>query len=539
MRLIEAPETFVDLVFPLGGIDRSRAYSDPRPQSFPDGAPAFVTRSGLNVRAFDALLQRARGGSRPGLVRYVTDPLVRGWIVQGMNSLLTTGETDLPQQSQSGRVVILVAVSQGQVYTASPGDEAWTLAELDAGVENPPLNFTGLVRSTVANQKMWFADGVHYVYYDPDTGKVHNWTETTDDGVLPEDEDGNTPRLIATWRGRIILSGILNEPQNWYMSATGNPHDFDYFPDDITPTQAVAGNNSPLGLVGDVITALIPLNDDVLIVGGDHTIWAIAGDPMAGGQIDRISDTIGIAWGEAWARGPDGTLYFFSNLCGIYAMERGGMPVRISQPIEQFLQETDTGFYGVRMFWNDRHQGLHVFVTFLSFPAPAIHFFWESRTNAWWVDTFADENHNPLCGCLFDGNRPQDRLVLVGAWDGFVRAISPEATTDDGKAIQSSVVIGPLVTKDLDEILVKDLQAVLGETSGEVEYAVYSGATAEIALSNDPVAEGVWGPGRNPLSFVRYSGHALYVRLASTEPWAMEQIRARIAGAGKVRRRGL
>ncbi len=112
------------------------------------------------------------------------------------------------------------------------------------------------------------------------------------------------------------------------------------------------------------------------------------------------------------------------------------------------------------------------------------------------------------------------------------------AVDDDGTPIASSVVIGPLNTKDLDEILLKDLQAILGATSGTVAYAVYVGATAEIALASTAVVTGTWAASRNLLTLVRRSGHAVYVKITSTSAWSMEQVRCRIAAEGKVRRRG-
>jgi hypothetical protein len=59
---IKAPETLSEMLFPLNGTDVAHPF---------DGQPAGTTAAGLNVRAFEMLTQRARGGSRPGLVRYI------------------------------------------------------------------------------------------------------------------------------------------------------------------------------------------------------------------------------------------------------------------------------------------------------------------------------------------------------------------------------------------------------------------------------------------------------------------------------------
>ncbi len=441
----------------------------------------------------------------------------------------------MAQLSQSGRVVTLVAVSRGNVYTAQPGDVAWTTPTNTTG-DDPPLNFTGVVFSAVNNQKLYFADGVNWVRFDPLINTVERWSASA--GALPVDSQNNTPRLICTWRGRTVLSGLLYDPQNWFMSRIGDPTDFDYAPTLTSPDQAVAGNNAPQGFVGDIITSLIPYSDDVLVFGGDHSIYTMSGDPLAGGQIDLVSDTIGMAWGMPWAKDPYGNLFFVSNRMGIYTMVPGQQPQRISQQIDQELQPVNTGTKSIRLAWDDRFQGLHVFVTTLANPAAETHWFWEARAQAWWKQTFGNDDHNPIAVCNFDGNRPDDRAILIGSWDGYVRTFDEDATDDDGTAISSSVVIGPLNTKNMDEILCKELQAVLATGSGSVTYSVYVGATAEGALSSTAVQSGTWQAGRNLSNLVRRAGHAVYVKITSTNQWAMEQVRCLIQTLGKVRRRG-
>lgn len=438
--------------------------------------------------------------------------------------------------SQSGRVVSLVAVSQGVVKIANPGDTDYTVTTNNTG-ETPPLNYTGVIYSAVNNQQLFFVDGINYCFYKPDTVSVELWSSFVTAGTLPTDADSNNCRLICTWRGRTCLSGLLKDPQNIFMSAVSDPFNWDYAPVSATPTQAVALNASPLGLVGDVVTALIPYTDDVLVIGTDHTIWLLRGDPMAGGQLDLVSDAIGIAWGMAWCKGPDGTLYFISNRCGFYSLVPGNQPVRISQPIEPLLQNLDMGMNLFRLAWDDQAQGFWLFITWVNEPKATTHYFFENRTQAWVQVKFANNNHNPLCCVTFDGNDPDDRQLLIGCWDAYVRKIDPNAPDDDGTPIASEVWIGPILTQDFDDILLKDLQAVLGETSGDVTYDVFVGPTAEKALESESVASGTWGAGRGPTNAVRRSGHAIYIRLTSTVQWAMEAIRARIVTSGKVRRR--
>src|SRR5262249_32760457 len=156
-----------------------------------------------------------------------------------------------------------------------------------------------------------------------------------------------------------------------------------------------------------------------------------------------------------------------------------GPPQRISAAIEQLLLDLDTGTNLFRMAWDSRYQGFHLFCTPAAAPAPTTHFFWEARTGAWWQQSFTNNDHNPVAVCRFEGNCRGDGRALLGWWDGFVRPFVPTATADDGGSIPSRVLIGPPLTADADEVLLKDVQAILGTANAApVNYNVYVGASA-------------------------------------------------------------
>lgn len=526
-----------DIHFPKSGMDRSGAFGRQPARKVIGDEYARTTYLGVNVRAYDTGQNRLRGASRGGLSKFMSvTPGGITWITQELNSVITVGG-GVAEQSQSGRVVTLVVVSQGTVYTANAGDTSWSTPTNSTG-NTFALNTSGVMASAVNNQKLWIVDGTNYVTYTPATSAVTTWTASA--GALPTDSAGNNARLICTWRGRTVLSGLLLDSQNWFMSQVSDPTNFDYSPVSPSPTDAVAGNNSPLGFIGDVVTALVPYTDDIMIFGGDHTIYQMTGDPMAGGQIDLISDEIGFAWGNAWCKDPYGNIYFLSNKTGVYRMNpaQGGGLVRISQPIEQLLSQIDTGANVIRMAWNDKFQGFHMFVTNATTPQANTHYFFETRTGAWWQDTFGNDNLDPLCCVEFDGNLPGDRQLLIGSWDGYVRVVDPTAADDDGTAIAGTVLIGPILTPTGDDMVLHEIQAIMGESSGTVTWAVLTGNTAEAALASTPVETGTWTASRNLTSLVRYNGHAVYLKITSTVPWAMESIRARISTHGKTRRRG-
>lgn len=529
----------IDLHFPSAGVDVSQAFVKQPNRPAVNGEYARTTPTGFNVRAVDSN-GRYRGGSRPGLVKYAaSQPGGASYCIQNLTTLVSTGTAPgggTVQPSQSGRLVMLVAVSQGNVYVLPAGETTW-VTPANSSINNPPLNTTGLVRSSVNNQLVFFADGTNKVYYDSQSNSVKDWTLT--DGIFPVDSSNNAPRLTCTWRGRTVLSGLLKDPSCLFMSAISQPFNFQYAPPvPVPPDSAWSGHTGPQGLTGDVITGIMPYTDDVLIVFQDSSISLFRGDPNYGGSIDNVTTTVGCVWGEAFCMDPSGVVYFFSNRCAIYGYVPGNQPQRISMPIDPILLNLDTGQYGIRLIWNDRYKGLHVFVTLLTTQQTTQHFFWESLANAWWIDTFTNTAQNPLTVCTFDGNSQDDRVALIGGWDGYVRSVSSAATDDDGTAIQSNVFLGPFLTRYADAVKLREIQAVLSEQSGAVNYAVYTGKTAEAALTATPFPTGSFSAGRNYTRQVQQTNFAAFVQLQSAVPWAMESVRAVVDTQGAVRRRG-
>jgi hypothetical protein len=443
------------------------------------------------------------------------------------------------QTNVMGRVNLLVSVQLGFVYTVQAGDVVWAWVDNMTGSTwsaSAALSTTEIVRSAQNGEYLYFADGTNWVKHYFPGNVLEAWTATA--GSRPVDHNGNAPRLICTWRGRTVVSGLKLDSQNVFMSAVGDPTDWDYSPASITPTQAVAFNASPLGLVGDMVTSLCPYSDDTLIIFGDHTIWLCQGDPMAGGTLQRVSDAIGGTWGICWCKDPSGVVYFMSNRMALYRMVPGQTPVQLSQPIQPLLNALSIGTQTIRLFWDDRFQGVRIFITSVSASAAQTHYFFEARCGAWWKVVFANNSHNPNCGVVFDGNLPGDRRVLIGSWDGYVRAFSTSATTDDGTNCASEIWITLPGTPLEDDIYIHDLQATLGTTSGSITATLHSGATFEQAYAATGKALGTWSANKNNVSPGNQSGHGHYVKITATVPWAMEKIILRMQVMGDVARRG-
>lgn len=394
---------------------------------------------------------------------------------------------------------------------------------------------------------MYYADGGPlYSRYNATTDAAEAWTASA--GSMPVDTFGRGARLICTWRGRTVLSGIKGDPFNWFMSRRNDPRDWGYGADFTAPGDPVSGNNSPMGLIGDIVTALCPYNDDLLYFGGDHTIWRMTGDPSRGGDLDNVSDVIGFAFGRPFCRGPDGTLFFFAQRGGVHTLVPGAKPVRLGQAVNRRLEDVDTGTNIIRMAWDEKAQGLHVYITPLDKTEVAEHWFWEGRLGAWWPVEFVNKNHNPKALWAYDDDDPDDRKILIGSWDSYVRVVDNDAGDDDGFPISSHVLLGPVVSQDLAAAYFHELQAVFGAGSGDVDFQVLSASSAEAVGAVPTVgAAGTFRgatvadptrPLRSLTKGIRWRDHAIYVKLSSSHAWAFEQLRARLERAGDSIRRG-
>ncbi len=553
----------VQLSFPLGGIDVSRSFGEQTPTVTALGAaydPSFqqqkmeTCRAATNVRGWDPLQKRFRGGTRCGVLKYAPTQVANA-PMQGLGVLTTTGllppSGSLPA-GQSKRLVYLVGVAAGTIgVTWAPSGTAWVtptsggsaLSSTMTTIQMAPnRNTTGV--SAATTHAMYFVDGQIMRAWVPATGgagTVTTWSASS--GSLPGADGADTrPRLICTWRGRTVLAGLKSDPNNWFMSAVGDPRNWNYGVGSTTSTQAIAGAQSAStvtnnGLVGDVVVGLVPINDNNLLFLCNSSTWIMRGDPMAGGTLQVLEPGIGGIWGQAWCQDAEGVTYWVTNKFAVYQFSQFDYPRRISQHVDPLLQTLADGGNVVSMVWDDFYQGFHLFVTAVGNGSAASHFFWEKRTGAWWQDSFGATAINPYCCAQMEGNSISDRRPVIGSFDGVARYFEPsQNSADDGNGYTTSVTIGP-ITSNFAALMVKQLLAILGTSSGTVTWSLYSGATAESALSSTPIT-GSFAAGVNRAQNVRLAGRAFYLKLTtSAAAYALEKIQVMVAPLGAVRER--
>ena len=334
---------------------------------------------------------------------------------------------------------------------------------------------------------------------------------------------GSRCSLIAVWGGRIVLSGLETDPNNIFMSAVGDPFDWDYSPAAQTVQQAVAGNiTSGYGKNADIVTALIPYTDDVMLIGGTHSIRKFLGNPAEGGINVSVTDITGVAYGRAWCQSPEGVIYFFGSRGGVYKIDpENGIPNRLTAlTIDERLADVDLSASVVTLEWDDRSLSVRVYITPTS-GGPTTNYVWDVRNEAWWPFTYANNSHNPMSVRLLSGDAAADRSLLEYGQDGYVRILDEDASTDDGDPIDSFVYLGPL-----SNMLITELQATLSEQSGDVTWSFCTASSLERALTASPRAVGRFSSGRNanqwPRGFIEHG----YIRLSATGPWAIEMLTA-------------
>lgn len=405
-------------------------------------------------------------------------------------------------------------------------------------------NQANLYQSTVAFGKAYFTDGRNYRVYDPleadSNERVQVW-KATNFGQIPAN-----CQLLTTWAGRVVLARSADSPNAWFLSKNGDPEDWDTAPPVPRADQAVAGSASFAGPCPDSITSLIPYSDDFLIMGCDASIWRLVGNPVEGGVFENITQDTGVALGSPWARDPDGTLYFFGSTGGVYRMAMGAsIPQRISRyRIEADLSDVDLNVSEIRMVWDKRGEGLWIIQTPRTSTDTILRsWFYDQKRDGWHRDLWGSLDVQPHSVIVLDGDDPDDRLVLFGCRDGYVRKVDYSANSkdDDGNPIVSEVLVGPIqpdATGDewgftgLHAVLARGLQGCQLQWFGEED-------PEELG---PPKATATLHAGLNNTIYERVRGSYCYVKLRSEAPestWALESLAMDATRMGGKRRLGV
>ena len=369
------------------------------------------------------------------------------------------------------RTQILVAVAGGSVYYGTPG--SMTLATNGASAVSSGRQ----VSITSDSKNAYLVDGNVSKKLDLKTKTVSTLAATSGKGTLP-------PKcsLACLWSDRLVLAGDVSTPWNWYMSRGGDHLDWDYAQDDALA--AVAGNNTvAAGRVGDPILALMPIDDQNLVMGCDHTLFMMQGNPTNGGQIVCISRTLGVLGRDAWTVDSQGLLWVLST-GGLYQIQPGATSAqRVSgDSVRAMLMGINRSTHDVNMVYDRDRNGLWCFIYPLDGSA-GTHLFYDINLDAWWPMQFP-ASHGPASAVVYDGDGSSDRMLLMGGTDGHLRMLSQSATTDDGTAIASNVMVGPVRPGgDADQAILSEYQVVAGAGTTNLTAAIVTASRPELLAS--------------------------------------------------------
>jgi hypothetical protein len=530
----------IDVPFPYGGMATEQSFS--RPLQLGEQGQIATTFSAQNIVPFNPVTGRQQGAQRSGLVNFHDNQADSGTglQIQDINSI-TVAKTTIPTDgSLAYRSTTILAVADGDIVKlTSSGGYADPAGGTGASALNSSDN-SPVVFSAVQLGVVYYVDGAVYKKYTASTDTVATWTASTA-GTLPL-SGSNTAKLICSWGGRIVLSGVAGDEHNWFISALNDPLDFDYATD-FSEDDAIAGNTpNAAGKCLDIINCLLPYSEDILLMGCDHSIYMMDGFPTAGGRMVLLTESTGMSWGRPFASDENGVFYFFGSRGGVFRItDLNSPPQRITQGrIDNQLTSIDLTANIVRMAWDDAEQALRVFITALDGTA-STHWYWCRRTDSWWKVVYADPDHNPLCVHTIDADDPDDRKLLLGCVDSRVRYHSATAKDDAGTAISSHVYLGPMKMQGDAVFRLDELQATLDNDSDQVEFEVISGRTYQDAYENaTPDYSGRWGFGKNMADRRRASGRAIFVKISNdttSASWAFESLLARVHPFGPIEQR--
>jgi len=376
----------------------------------------------------------------------------------------------------------------------------------------------------------------------------YNGDETTY-GSMP-----NKAYLGCLYRGRSIISGDPEHPEQWYMSRQTNLWDWAYLAGDAgTP---IKGGNADAGKLGDIIRCLISYKDDYLIFGCATCIWYLSGDPAYSGDLGVLDLTTGIFGANSYCWDGAGNLYFWGTN-GLYKTTIPGVPICLSAVALPNLikdEDADPSTHRITMAYNRRDYGIHICITKLSDGSNS-NYWYDLKTEGFFPEVYPDEC-GPYSLFYYAANDPAYRDLLVGCKDGYIRKFDKTAEDDDiggsDQAIDSYAVLGPIQLSDgINDGTLSNINIISagGESGGlsdsdDVDFSVYVARTSENVIEDVTAAayklSGIFSSpgyqkGNKDRRKVRGRFGAIKIgNDTATETWGFEKLTLDIKQIGRV-----
>jgi hypothetical protein len=288
--------------------------------------------------------------------------------------------------------------------------------------------------------------------------------------------------IMRMYRGRCVLAGDKTAPHQWYMSEQGNFYNWAYGSED--EQAPVAGTDTDIGKIGDIIRAVVPYSDDYCLFGCSGSLWLLRGDPAVSASLDSLSYVVGVFSDTSWCFDDAGNLYVL-NANGIYTIGRGGsQPVSLTDKVvPNFMVDfpVDDAIHQVCMAYDKIRNGILITKTS------------DTENQNFWLDLrtggFFPELYPATIGttslCYYDALVASYRMLHLGGKDGYIRVPDDGAKSDDLvsslQPIATEMIVGPLPmskTGSIEAIMLRMNITPAGGTD-QVNYQVFTGKTAE------------------------------------------------------------
>jgi hypothetical protein len=362
--------------------------------------------------------------------------------------------------------------------------------------------------------------------------------------------------LLEVYRDRCVLAGGIENPRQWYMSAIGDPFDWNYAAtgDGRACTGATQGQKA--GGAGDPITALLAYNDETMWMGCSNSIYIFRGDPTFGGSLDLVSTHVGCISQYAVCRtsdAKDGGHILWMSQDGMYGMLEGAIAkvVPISRdklPAE--LRNLNPQTHRIVLQWDHANNGVYVFVTHKTTGTGTGHWFLDWANKGWWPMSFHTDCE-PWCAAVAPFYATASKsAVVMGCPDGWFRQFDSSRGTDQRNATVANITsyydIGPIALgKGVGQVgALTSIEGAPSASSGDVDWSIRTGDTAEQAYNASVLAAGANGEwnstGLQPKQRPRIRGHSAFVRISNGETgtgarWSMEDIQVGVTHGGERR----
>ena len=261
--------------------------------------------------------------------------------------------------------------------------------------------------------------------------------------------------VIAAWRGRlcVVSRTVPSVPEtaaqtgglhNISMSKVGAPLDWSYTALPVGSAVKLNTTGIDTGRLAEPINALIAHSDDYMVIGALNSLHVLRGDPTYGGQIDRLSSSIGIVAPQAHARGPNGETVILTTdgLYGIPA-QISGFPESISRErLPQELRDIDVNNNRILMAYDVRNRGVFIGITPI-LGSGGTYFWLDWQRRGYHLLSF-NASHEPTALAYRTADSPLDQHLLFGCRDGHIRTFNDNAFSDDGVPYKARLLIGPI-----------------------------------------------------------------------------------------------